>query len=179
MRSIEHLVPLFVSDDGEIDTATGQRIVEHACMFDKDETEIEQLGIPGNLNEIKQVIDDFVDKRREAFQSEAIEHAATQVDQEIARLTRYFDYRERVAQDKLEDTRNTLSQLSESLESAQQRQVLRIWESRVREAETEVNALPEERRQRKADAEKFRHPAVAYSLNSLGRIEVVDRVNAQ
>ena len=177
VRSIEHLVPAFVTDSGKIDTDMGQRIVERACLFDADEEEIDQSAIPGNLNEIRPAIDDFVNKKREAVQSEATIQAASQVDQEIARLTKYFDYRERVARDKLEGIRNTLSRLSESLEGAQQRQVLRIWEFRVADAEAVLDALPEERKRQMEDAEKFRHPAVAYALSSLGRIEVIEKMD--
>jgi hypothetical protein len=177
VRSIEHLVPAFVTDSGIIDTDMGQRIVERACLFDADEEEIDQSAIPGNLNEIRPAIDDFVNKKREALQSEATIQAASQVDLEIARLTKYFDYRERVARDKLEGIQNTLSRLSESLEGAQQRQVLRIWEFRVADAEAVLEALPEERKRQMEDAEKFRYPAVAYALSSLGRIEVVEKMN--
>ena len=177
VRSIEHLVPAFVTDSGIIDTDMGQRIVERACLFDADEEEIDQSAIPGNLNEIRPAIDDFVNKKREALQSEATIQAASQVDLEIARLTKYFDYRERVARDKLEGIQNTLSRLSESLEGAQQRQVLRIWEFRVADAEAVLAALPEERKRQMEDAEKFRHPAVAYALSSLGRIEVIEKMD--
>ena len=177
VRSIEHLVPAFVTDSGIIDTDMGQRIVERACLFDADEEEIDQSAIPGNLNEIRPAIDDFVNKKREALQSEATIQAASQVDLEIARLTKYFDYRERVARDKLEGIQNTLSRLSESLEGAQQRQVLRIWEFRVADAEAVLEALPEERKRQMEDAEKFRYPAVAYALSSLGRIEVVEKID--
>ena len=69
VRSIEHLVPAFVTDSGIIDTNMGQRIVERACLFDADEEEIDQSAIPGNLNEIRPAIDDFVNKKREALQS--------------------------------------------------------------------------------------------------------------
>ena len=173
VRQTEDLVPIFVSDSGTIDTAIGQRIIERACLFDTAEKEIDPIDVPDNLSEVKPVVDNFVNKRREALQSDATAQASAQVDQEIARLTKYFDYRERVAQDKLDDTRNTLVRLSESLEGAQQRQILPVYEARVREAEGVLRALPEERERQMANAEKFRYPAVAYSLKSLGRIMVV------
>ena len=173
VRQMEYLMPIFVSDAGEIDTKIGQAIVERACLFDKNEEEIGQTDIPNNLSEVKPIVEEYVNKRQQTLQSQAATQATTQVDQEIARLTKYFDYRERVALDKLDDTRNTLNHLSERLESAQQRQVLRIWEARVREAEAVLDTLPEERERQKANAEKSRYPAVAYSLKSLGRIEVV------
>ena len=173
IRPVEHLVPVFVSDSGNVNLDVGRALVERACLFDRNEGEINYGSIPNNLAETKTIVDEFIHEKHSSLQSEASRHASTQVDQEITRLAKYFDYRERVAQDKLSDTRNTLTRLSETLEGVQQRQVLRIWESRVREAEAVVNALPEERERQISNAERFRDPAVAYSLKSLGRIEVI------
>ncbi len=173
VRSTEHLVPIFVSDACELDTQAGQRIIERACLFDDTEQEIPPIDIPNNLGAVKALVDEFVGSKRQTLQADATEQADTQVAHEVTRLIKYFDYRERVAADKLQSEQNTLSRLSETLVTAQQRQVIPIWEARVRDAEAALTALPEEREWRMVEAEKYRHPAVSYSLKSLGRIEVV------
>lgn len=176
-RSTEHLVPIFVSDDSELDEGLGRRITERACQFDKTEQEIPPDEIPYNIGEVKAVAESFAANKRAHLQADATQRADTQVTQEVARLTKYYDYRERVALDKLRRVQATLSRLSETLETAQQRQVLPAWEGLVREAEADLNRLLEERDRRMAETEKFRYPAVDYSLKSLGRIEVVEAMN--
>ena len=175
-RSTEHLMPIFVSDDGKINTELGQRITERACLFDRAEQEIPLLDIPNNIGAAKALVDAFVENKRQALEDDATEQADAQVTQEVSRLTRYFDYRERAAADKLRSEQDTLDNLP--LGTAQQRQVIPIFEARVRKAEDVLNALPEERKRRIAEAEKFRYPAVSYSLKSLGRIEVVEGMDA-
>ena len=175
-RSTEHLLPIFVSDDGVMDTELGQRITERACLFDRAEQEIPLLDIPSNVGAAKALVDAFVENKRQALEDDATEQADVQVTQEVDRLTKYFDYRERAAADKLRSEQETLDNLP--LGTAQQRQVIPIFEARVHAAEAVLNDLPEERKRRIAEAEKFRYPVVSYSLKSLGRIEVVEGMDA-
>ncbi len=175
-RSTEHLLPIFVSDDGVMDTELGQRITERACLFDRAEQEIPLLDIPSNVGAAKALVDAFVENKRQALEDDATEQADVQVTQEVDRLTKYFDYRERSAVDKLRSEQDTLDNLP--LGTAQQRQVVPIFEARVRAAEAVLNDLPEERKRRIVEAEKFRYPVVSYSLKSLGRIEVVENMDA-
>lgn len=175
-RSTEHLLPIFVSDDGVMDTELGQRITERACLFDRAEQEIPLLDIPSNVGAAKVLVDAFVENKRQALEDDATEQADVQVTQEVDRLTKYFNYRERAAVDKLRSEQDTLDNLP--LGTAQQRQVVPIFEARVRAAEAVLNDLPEERKRRIVEAEKFRYPVVSYSLKSLGRIEVVENMDA-
>ena len=176
-RSTEHLVPIFVSDDSELDEDLGRRITERACLFDGAEQEISPDEIPNNIGEVKSVADRFAADKRTSLQADATQRADSQVTQEVTRLTKYYDYRERVASDKLRRVQATLIHLRETLETAQQRQVLSAWEGLAREAEADLNRLLEERDRRMAETEKFRYPAVDYSLKSLGRIEVVEAMD--
>lgn len=174
IRSTEHLMPIFVSDDGEIDMELGQRITERACLFDSAEQEIH---IPNNIDEAKALVDEFVGNKRQTLQAEAIEQAGAQVAQEVDRLTKYYDYRERVAQDKVDNARNILERQRKELVGVQ-RNILPVTEAQVRDREAILTTLTEERKRRIAEAEKFRYPAVADSLKSLGRIEVVENMDA-
>ena len=178
-RSTEHLVPIFISDNGELDEELGRRITERACLFDRAEQEIPPDEIPNNIGEVKTVAERFAADKRTNLQANATHRANTQVTQEVDRLTKYYDYRERVASDKLRRVQATLTRLSETLETAQQRQVLVAWEGQVREAKADLNRLLEERKRRMDETEKFRYPAVDYSLKSLGRIEVVGAMDAE
>lgn len=174
IRSTEHLMPIFVSDDGEIDMELGQRITERACLFNSAEQEIH---IPNNIDEAKALVDEFVGNKRQTLQAEATEQAGAQVAQEVDRLTKYYDYRERVAQDKVDNARNILERQRKELVGVQ-RNILPVTEAQVRDREAILTTLTEERKRRIAEAEKFRYPAVADSLKSLGRIEVVENMDA-
>ena len=80
VRQMEYLMPIFVSDAGEISTEVGQAIVERACLFDKSEEEVGQTDIPNNLSEVKPIVEVYVNERQQALQSQATTQATTQVD---------------------------------------------------------------------------------------------------
>ena len=171
-QSTEHLVPIFVSDKGEVDINTGHRLVQTACRFDAKEQEIEPSEVPDNLCKIEALANLSANNKRETFQQKAESQAAEQINREVERLKKWFDYRENAARKRLETTKATLSRLRAS-EDESQRQILPVWEANLRHAEGLLSSLTEERRRRIAEAERHRYPQVDWALKSLGRIEVV------
>ncbi len=173
VRSTECLEPVFVGDDGKVDLEIGHGIVKRAYGFESDEEDIEPFEIPENLREIEPIANREADSKREALQQQAESQAAERVDSEVSRLGAWFDYRERVARDRVEATRTILNSIRES-GGESQRQILPVWEANLRRDVELLNNLEPERRRRIAEVERHRHPQVAWSLKSLGRIEVVD-----
>ena len=171
-QSDELLLPVYVSDEGEVDVETGHQLVARACQFDNEEHEIGMDEIPGNLAEIEKVASQFANDQKERLQRRAEEQATKQVDQEVARLEAWFDYRELTAQDRLQATRVTVNQLRRS-EDDIQRRILPVWESNLRRDEDLLSKLARDRQKRIAEVEKYRHPQVAWALKALGRIHVV------
>ena len=171
-RSTEHLEPVFVSDDGKVSVDTGRSLVTRAYRFDKDETDIEPAEIPDNLEGIAPIAEQFANARRGEVQQDAEDRAAGRVAAEVSRLTAWFDYRERSARDRVEATQNILNRIRESGDESQ-RQIIPVWEANLRRDMEVLDNLTPERSRRIAEAEKHRHPQVAWSLKSLGRIEVV------
>ena len=171
-RRTEQLEPIFVSDKGTVSVDIGHSLVARAYWFDSDETDIQPSEIPDNLDRIQTLADQFATLRRKEIQRQAEEQAAGRVDTEVSRLVRWFDYRERVAKDRVVSTQATLNRIRESGDESQ-RQILPVWEANLRrDNEIRTNLIPE-RSSRIAEAERYRHPQVAWSLKSLGRIEVV------
>ena len=171
-RSTERLEPVFVSDEGAVSADIGRNLVNRAYLFDSNETEIDPSEIPGNLDEIEPLAAQFATVRREEIQRQAEEQAAVRVDTEVSRLTKWFDYRERAAGDRVRSTQTTLDRIRTSGDESQ-RQILPVWEANLRrDAEVLANLVPE-RSRRIAEVERYRHPQVDWSLKSLGRIEVV------
>lgn len=168
----EKILPVFVNDAGEVSLDWGRKLVERSCRFDQEEKEIDLALIPGNLSGIEPLADQAAAKEREALHQQVQSQAADRVDREVDRLNKFFDYREMTARDKIEETRATLNHIRESADEVQ-RQILPVWEAKLRNAEATLAALEADRPRRIKDAENYRHPEVSWALKSLGRIEVV------
>ena len=173
VHATEYLEPVFVSDDGSVDVETGHNLVRRAFHFDDDERQIESSSIPDNLDAIVPIANRLADNKRAELQEQAERQAATRIERELSRLGEWFDYRERVARDKVEATRATLNRIRESGDETQ-RQILPVWEANLRRDEELLANLAPERSRRLADVEKHRYPHVSWALKALGRIEVVD-----
>ena len=170
VKSVERLIPVFVSDDGEVNEETGRLLVERACRFDREE-EIDPIDIPKNIEEMATLANQFVSERREMIQRQAAQEAVERTEREVSRLLARFDYRERAAQNRLEATRATLRRIRASNDETQRR-ILPVWEANFRRDEGLPGKLVEERKQQIAVVERHRFPQVDWGLKSLGRIEV-------
>ena len=173
VRTTEYLEPVFVRDERSVDTKIGRSLVERAFHFDDDERQIESSSIPDNLDAIVPIANRLADNKRAELQEQAERQAATRIERELSRLGEWFDYRERVAKDRVEATRATLNRIRESGDETQ-RQILPVWEANLRRDEELLANLAPERSRRLADVEKHRYPNVSWALKALGRIEVVD-----
>ena len=173
VRTTEELEPVFVSDDGEVDLSIGHKLVKHAFHFDDDEREIDVSEIPHNFEELEPLANRIADVKREELQEQAEGQAATRVEREVSRLNQWFDYRERVAKDKVDATQAILESIRESSDESQ-RQIIPAWEANLRRDEELLDNLAPERSRRIVDVQKHRYPQVSWALKSLGRIEVVD-----
>ena len=172
VQSTEHLVPIFVGDQGEADAEVGQRLLDRAGRFDRREQEIPTTRIPDNLDSIEPFARQFANRRQQELQTEAERRASAQVDREVARLSSWFDYQEQVASDRLAATRATVDRLRAS-DDESVRRILPVWEANLKRDEQLPERIATQRRRRIADAEQYRFPQVTWSLKSLGRIEVV------
>ena len=97
----------------------GRSLVNRAYLFDSDETDIDSSEIPGNLDRIEPLAAQFATVRREEIQRQAEEQAAGRVDTEVSRLSKWFDYRERAARDRVEYTQAILNGIRESGDESQ------------------------------------------------------------
>ncbi|MDE2842339.1 MAG: helicase-related protein [Chloroflexota bacterium] len=173
VRTTEHLEPVFVSDEGEVDPEIGHKLVKRAFHFDDDEREIDVSEIPDNLDGLEPLASRVAELKRVDLQKQAEDQAAARVGREVTRLGEWFDYRERVARDKVNATQAILESIRESGDESQ-RQILPAWEANLRRDEELLDNLAPERNRRIADVQKHRYPQVSWALKSLGRIEVVD-----
>ena len=173
VRATEHLEPVFVTDDGRADTTIGHSLVKRAFHFDDDEREIEASEIPDNLEAIAPIANRIADDKRAELQEQVEKQSVTRIERELSRLGEWFDYRERVARDRVEATRATLNRIRERGDESQ-RLILPVWEANLGRDTELLNNLAPERSRRLADVEKHRFPQISWALKALGRIEVVD-----
>ena len=174
LRPEEKLMPVFVSDRGEIDVETGRRILQRAFQFDSTEADISPDEMPDNLDTSRRLAEQFASTESEKIENQARSEATERADREISRLNALFNYKERGARDKEKATLTTLNRLRESADESQ-RQILPVWEANLRQAEELSAQLIKERQRRIAEVEKYRYPQVDWALKALGRIEIVVR----
>ena len=173
VRPVEHIVPVFVSDAGEVDVEAGHRLLQSAFRFDDAESEISREDIPDNLSDAEALAKQLAGIESEKIRAEAQADAMVRTDREASRIEALFDYKERGAADKVEATRRTLNRIRESAEESQ-RQILPVWEANLRTAEELSTNLASERQRRSAEVERFRYPQLDWILKSVGRIEVLE-----
>ena len=171
-RKIEHLVPIFVTDEGRVDMDLGQRIVERAYRFDRAEDEIAKEDIPDNLDEANEIAGRFAEEQRAELQNNAEAQAAERYNREISRIEGWFEYRRRVVNDRIAARQATLERLEASTDDSERR-IIPAWRANLREDQELPNKVDEEQRRRVAAARLYRYPQVDSALKSLGRIEVV------
>ena len=172
MRPIEYLAPVFISDDGRVSLEIGHSLVQHSYRFDDTEQNIDVSEIPANLDEAEVIASRVASDNRETLQRQAETQATERVEREINRLNELFDYKERVAKDRVEATQITLNRIRSSGDESQ-RQILPVWEANLRRDKQLLDNLAVERLHRLSEADKHRHPQVDWTLKSLARIEVV------
>lgn len=172
VRPLESIEAVFVHDNCTVDLNVGHSLVERAYQFDSDEKDIELSDIPNNLGEVAYKANRFADDKRTELQHKAEVEATAEVDTEVSRIGKYFDYLEQAARDKVEATHRTLESIRASGNNSQL-QILPVWEANLRrDRELLDNVEPEHKRQI-AEIESRRYPQVTWSLKALGRIEVV------
>ena len=84
VRPTEHLEPVFVSDQGEVDLELGHRIVTRGYQFDSSETEIHMSAIPVNLDSIVPIANNFAQTKIDELKGQAESHAAGRIDTEVS-----------------------------------------------------------------------------------------------
>ena len=172
VRPVDEVVPVFVSDDGKVNAEIGRLLLQRAVQFDDSEEDIDPNDIPDTISDAESQADAFAKNTRVKLQKRAAEEAYEKSDREIKRQEVLFDYKQRVADAKVEATRKTVERIRRQ-EGQAARRILPAWEANLQYAEKHRAKLAEDHRQKIAEIEKHRYPEVAWALKSLGRIEVV------
>jgi hypothetical protein len=170
----EELHPVFVHDDGRLDTETGWGLLRRAAQFRRDaERAIPSEELPQDtLDESLEKAQDHITAVADQLQSRIADESRAQADRERARVVAFFNYREQTIQDKIDATRATLRRLQASVSEDDQK-VVPLWRSNLERAERLAEGLAAERARRLSDIDQRLNPTADLALTSLTRIEVV------
>jgi ATP-dependent helicase HepA len=172
----EELHPVFVHDDGRLDTETGWALLRRAAQFRRGaERVIPPEELPHDtLDESLEKAQHHITAIADQLQSRIADESRAQADRERARVVAFFDYREQTIQDKIDATRATLRRLQASVSEDDQR-VVPLWRSNLERADRLAEGLAAERARRLSDIDQRLNPTADLALTSLTRIEVVPR----
>ena len=174
VRPLSQLLPVFVSDDGGTNVATGEALIRRATRLPREgdaPVPLDELPL-GRLDESQAAAERFVNEAAGLLESESQQEAETRAERERAKLKTYFDYRQQAALDRLAATAATLQRLESSTDEGERR-IIPVWQANLERDERLVQELADERARQLAAVEKLLHPVVDWELVSAGRIEVV------
>jgi ATP-dependent helicase HepA len=166
-------VPLYVSDNGEMSEEVGQALVQRSLAFG-DEQSIPDADLPlDSLSSARDGAEQHVAERTRALEEEARARLLPAIERERSKLTTYFEYRERVAYERLNATSATLDRLRSSPEAGDQR-ILPVWQARYDSDTRLLKELDDERHRRMADLERRAGLGGDHELVQVVRVEVMD-----
>jgi ATP-dependent helicase HepA len=172
LREVRELAPFFVHDAGDADADLGRRLLERAASFPSDHA-LSPADVPSDDLESALVAAETAGfSRLEQLEMQAREESDRQLERERAKLSAYFDYRDRSARDRLESSRRVLAGL-EAADQAERRRIIPVWRANVARDERLVEELAAERIARLAQLEQRAASSGDLRLVAVARVEIV------
>ncbi|MGH4013317.1 MAG: DEAD/DEAH box helicase [Pseudonocardiaceae bacterium] len=140
LHEVCELVPFFVHDSGEIDPELGRRLLDRAASLPNDRA-LPPSDLPSDEFEPALAAAETAGlERLRLLEMQAREDSDRQVERERAKLSAYFDYRIRAAQDRLASSRRVLVGL-EATDDTERRRIIPVWRANVARDERLVEDL--------------------------------------
>jgi hypothetical protein len=114
-------------------------------------------------------------ERLDVLEARAQEESARLRDREHAKLSAYFDYRDKAARDRLASSQKVLTRLLQR-DDADGRRVIPVWKANVARDERLITELVEERQVQLAQLELRTTGKGDLRLVAVARIEIVEEV---
>lgn len=147
VKEVRELFSVFVHDDGRVDPELGERLVARSAKFPKDEA-LSPDDIPiDTLDVALDAADGLVYRRLSRLEEHAHEDSRRRIDRERDKLTRYFDYRQQAAVDRLARSQATLEMLAGSPDQ-ERRKIIPVWRANVARDERLISELADDRQRR-------------------------------
>ena len=174
LREVRELVPFFVHESGEVDRDLGRRLLERAASFPNDRA-LSPADVPSDeLEPALAAAETAGFERLDQLETQAREDSDRQLVRERAKLSAYFDYRDRAARDRLTSSRRVLAGL-EAEHHAERRRIIPVWRANVGRDERLVEELATERVVRLAQLAQRAASGGDLRLVAAARVELVGR----
>jgi ATP-dependent helicase HepA len=144
LREVRELTPYFVHEDGRIDRALGQTLLERAASFPKD-APIDANGVPADeLADALEATESAAHTWLQEMEATAGAESRRQYEREKAKLDAYFDYRDQAALDRLASSQAVLASV-EAATDAETRRIVPVWRANVERDRRLIAELAEDR----------------------------------
>jgi hypothetical protein len=176
LRDVRELAPTFVHDDGQVDPLPGLKLMVRCARFPNDHA-LARADVPGaeDFATALAAAEAAAFERLDVLEARAQEESARLHDREHAKLSGYFDYRDKAARDRLGSSRKVLTRLLQRHE-ADGRRVIPVWRATVARDERLIAELLEERQVQLAQLERRTTGKGDLRLVAVARMEIVEDV---
>ncbi|MBC9820518.1 helicase-related protein [Terrabacter sp. MAHUQ-38] len=181
LKTIRELHTSFVDDQTGPDEDRAKLLVERATHLENDAAIVPE--------EIEAAVFDSLDAAiteagehawtvSAALEADAAKDAQSRLMREVDKINAFFDYRDKAAADKLDQSRKTLDRLTASKDPGD-RQILPVWQSTVQGNEGLVERLGRERMERLAELHRQSQGVGDVTLLGVARVEIRAAPDAQ
>ena len=171
VKEVRELFSVFVHDDGRVDPELAMRLVARAAKFPKDEA-LSPGDIPlETLDMALDAADGLVYQRLSSLEQSAHEDSRRRIVRERDKLTRYFDYRQQAAVDRLAMSQATLAMLEASSDQ-ERRKIIPVWRANVGRDERLISELGDDRQRRLDQLDLQATGSGDSRLVALARVEI-------
>jgi ATP-dependent helicase HepA len=144
VSSSKELVPVFVSDEGVVDPHVASGLLDHASALHREDATPSADKPPALSEETIHAAEGVAIERLIARRDEMTAANRARLEQERDKLTRYFDYRDVAAREKLAAAERVFENVSVSEDPGVQR-IIPVWAKNVETARRVVEGLGTER----------------------------------
>jgi ATP-dependent helicase HepA len=171
LRERTLLVPLFVSDDGDVGEEWGLTLVRRTLAFGDEESIPSSELDTDSLEEAKSAAEAFVSRRVAELEADARASMQARIERERERMTTYYTYRLQAARDRLASTEATVVRLR-SAEDETERRILPVWVANLEAAKAQITTLEDERHRRLEELDRKAGLAADYELVQAVRVDI-------
>lgn len=168
VRGKASVFTVFVSDEGDVDLEAGQRLLRRSYSFEHEQLAARIEGTAARA--AYEQAQTAAIRHASALQRETAAKAEADAEVEEQRIKRVFEHRMRATIDKVEQSKATLTRMSQGSED--QRRTVNMWEANVRNAEAQLDAIRDDREAALLALAKKRTPTFEFDLLNAARIVV-------
>jgi len=171
VKEVRELHSVFIHDDGRVDEDLGLKLLHRAAKFPKDESLSPADIDVESLDQALDASDQGVYRRLVELEEQAHADSERRIQRERDKLSRYFDYRQQAAVDRLASSQLTLATMQASTDQ-ERRRIIPVWAANVARDQRLIEELATERDRRLTQLDLQAAGAGDSRLLALARIEI-------